>query len=82
MSTLPPITASGLALLERADERLARSAQTFTRSVESVEPSGAGADEFIDAAVGVIYGRSAFELGIKLITVGRDTEKSLLDIVA
>jgi hypothetical protein len=87
MSTLPSITASGLGLLERADQRLAQSAQTFTRSAATAEPAATatGASDsadVVDAAVGVIYGRSAFEIGIKLIAVGRDTEKKLLDIVA
>jgi len=91
MSILPPITATGLGLLERADQRLARSAQAFTRSAEPAEPSesgtGTAADEpepngVVDAAVGVVYGRTEFEIGVKLIEVGRDTEKTLLDVVA
>ncbi len=91
MSPLPSLTAAGLSLLDRADQRLAESARTFTRSAEPVEtmsdadPASATAtpqDDVIDAAVGVIYGRTAFAIGVKLIEVGRDTEKLLLDVVA
>ena len=84
MSTLPSITASGLGLLERADQRLAQSAQTFTRGAAAAEPSNtdAATAEVVDAALGVIYGRSTFEMGLKLIAVGRDTEKALLDVLA
>jgi len=30
----------------------------------------------------VIYGKSAFQIGVALIAVGRDTEQSLLDVIA
>ena len=35
-----------------------------------------------DAAVGVIYGRTAFATGVALLEVGRDIEKALLDVLA
>ena len=95
MSGVPSITASGLGLLERADRRLARSADAFTRSgapsdrgVATTDPGAvATADgdktaDVVDAAVGVIYGRTAFQLGVTLIEAGRDTEKTLLDVLA
>jgi len=92
MTPLPSLSAAGLGLIERADRRLAESARTFTRSAEPLaaptEDADAGAapatpqDDVIAAAVGVIYGRTAFEIGVKLIEVGRDTEKLLLDVVA
>jgi hypothetical protein len=94
MSMLPSIAASGLGLLARGEERLARSAATFTRSAEPSDPSAAdpaasaatpsateGAD-LVDAALGVVYGRSAFEIGVRLIAVGRDTEQQLVDVLA
>jgi hypothetical protein len=92
MSPLSSLGAAGLSLLERADRRLSESARTFTRSAESLPPPNDDADapaaaatppdDVIDAAVGVLYGRTSFEIGITLIEVGRDTEKSLLDVVA
>jgi ABC-type tungstate transport system substrate-binding protein len=87
MDPLPSLTASGLGLLNSADRRLAESARTFTRSAETGDASAAAATatpetDVVDAAVGVIYGRSAFEIGVKLIEIGRDTEKLLLDVVA
>jgi ABC-type tungstate transport system substrate-binding protein len=91
MSMLPSITGSGLALVERADRRLAESAHAFTQSAESVDApasaetssaEGNGDADVVDAAVGVVYGRTAFEIGIALIAVGRDTEKSLVDVLA
>ena len=91
MSPLPSLTASGLGLLDRADRRLAESARTFTRSAETGDASAAAdvpaatatpETDVVDAAVGVIYGRNAFEIGVKLIEIGRDTEKLLLDVVA
>ncbi len=89
MSTIPSIAASGLGLLDAAEQRLTRSAQTFARSgapadpaVDAAESSARTSDDVVDAAVGVIYGRSAFQIGVALIAVGRDTEKSLLDILA
>lgn len=91
MSPLPSLSAAGLGLLDRADRRLAESARTFTRSAEPVETMS-GADptsatvtpqgDIVAAAVGVIYGRTAFAIGVKLIEVERDTEKLLLDVVA
>ena len=86
MSAIPSVTASGLGLLDAAEQRLARSAQSFARSGapddSSAEPSVAALDDVVGAAVGVIYGRSAFQIGVSLIAVGRDTEKALLDILA
>jgi len=89
MSPLPSLSAAGLGLIERGDRRLAESARTFTRSAEPLAPptedAGVAAtpqDDVIDAAVGVIYGRTAIEIGVKLIEVGRDTEKQLLDVLA
>ncbi|MEO6026922.1 MAG: hypothetical protein ABIR79_08680 [Candidatus Binatia bacterium] len=86
MSGIPSITASGLGLLDAAEQRLARSAHTFTRSGAPDDPaagsSASAPDDVVDAAVGVIYGRSEFRIGVSLIAVGRDTEKSLLDILA
>ena len=84
---LPSISASGLGLLERADQRLLRSAATFTRNAEPADAVDAGAapsaeETVVDAAVGVIYGRTAFATGVALLEVGRDTEKALLDVLA
>jgi hypothetical protein len=84
---LPSITASGLGPLERADQRLARSAETFTRNAEpaAVDDPGAAPSDgetVVDAAVGVIYGRTAFATGVALLEVGRDTDKALLDVLA
>lgn len=86
MSGVPSITASGLGLLDSADRRLQRSAATFTQSAAPADPSAQPAatetSDVVDAAVGVIYGRSAFRMGVTLIEVGRDTEKALLDVLA
>ena len=86
MSGMPSITRSGLELLESADRRLQRSAETFTRSAEPADPNAApsvdATTDVAEAAVGVIYGRSAFRMGVALIEVGRDTEKTLLDVLA
>ena len=91
MSPLPSLSAAGLGLLNSADRRLAESARTFTRSTETGDaPAGAAVPaasatpeaDVVDAAVGVIYGRTVFEIGVKLIEVGRDTEKLLLDVIA
>jgi len=86
MSGIPSITASGLGVLDAAEQRLARSAHTFTRSGApddaSADPAASTTDDVVDAAVGVIYGKSAFQIGVALIAVGRDTEQSLLDVIA
>ena len=90
MSGIPSITASGLGLLEAAEQRLARSAHTFTRSgapddpaaSAPADPAASATDDVVDVAVGVIYGRSTFQIGVALIAVGRDTEQSLLDVIA
>ncbi len=86
---LPALTASGLGLLGRADQRLAASARGFTRAAEpgaaasAADPAPAtGGEDLVDAAVGVIYGRTSLEIGVKLIEVGRDTDKALLDVIA
>ena len=82
----PSIARSGLALVSAADQRLRRSAEAFTRSGEPADPSAAPpADTLVDvadAAVGVIYGRSELRMGVALITVGRDTERALVDVLA
>lgn len=91
MSLLPSLAASGLGLLDRADQRLAASARTFTRAATPLDAATATdadaatatpQDDVVAAAVGVVYGRTAFEIGVKLIEVGRDTEKLLLDVIA
>ncbi len=90
MSSLTSLAAAGLGLLHRAEQRLAESARTFTRAAEATAPpvtdGGAASPtadaDLVDAAVGVIYGRSSFAIGVKLIEVGRDTEKALLDVLA
>lgn len=104
MSTLPGITASGLALVARADRRLAESAHGFTRAADDAggaapaaaeehadgtgpaaaagAPSTDGGADLVDAALGVVYGRAMGALGVKLLEVGRDTEKMLVDVLA
>jgi len=77
MSAISALGAAGLGMLQAADQRLARSADAFTRSAAAAAPDGV-----VDAAVGVIYARSDFQIGVKLIEVGRDTEQSLLDVLA
>lgn len=92
MSTLPSVTDSGLALLRRGERRLAESAQGFARAADGagapaadggVAPTAAASDgDLVDAAVGVIYGRTQFETGLRLIEVDRDVQKSLVDVLA
>jgi hypothetical protein len=86
MIGVPSIAQSGLGLLARADRTLQRSAETFTRSGEPADreaaPSVDASRDVVDAAVGVIYGRTAGRIGVTLIGVGRDTAKSLLDVLA
>jgi hypothetical protein len=86
MSMLSSVAASGLGLLDAADQRLRRSADAFTRSGEPADPNAAPPPDqtadAVDAAVGVIYGRSEFRMGVKLIEVGRDTEQALIDLLA
>lgn len=82
MGSIPSVTANGLDLLGRAERRLAASAQTFARSGATADQAVPSADTTVDAAVGVIYGRSEFRIGLALIAVGRDTEKQLLDVIA
>ena len=92
MSMLPSVTDSGLALLARGERRLAESARGFTRAADgagapptdAAPASNAAAtdSDLVDAAVGVIYGRSSFEIGLKLIEVDRDVEKALVDVLA
>lgn len=84
---LPSIAASGLALLGRGEERLAASARTFTRMADGPDGVDAnapvrGGNDAVDAAVGVVYGRTAFETGVALLRVGRDTEQALIDVLA
>jgi hypothetical protein len=78
------IMGAGLGLVEAADARLAQSARTFTQAAATAETEtpSTGGNDLTDAAVGVIYGRSAFRMGVALIEVGRDTEKALLDVLA
>ena len=85
------MSAAGLGMLGRAEERLERSAQAFTKSAADDGMAGASSDAtasaaspdgIVDAAVEVIYGRSEFRIGVALIEVGRDTEKQLLDVLA
>lgn len=88
MSTIPSIGAAGLGLLDRAEARLERSAQAFTRSAASDDAAsnasadGAPPEDLVDAALGTIYARTELRLGVTLIEVGRDTEKHLLDVLA
>ena len=92
MSMLPSVTDSGLALLARGERRLAESARGLTRAADGAgapttddaAPTAPAAtdSDLVDAAVGVIYGRSSFEIGLKLIEVGRDVEKALVDVLA
>jgi hypothetical protein len=90
MSPLTSLAATGLGLLRQAEQRLADGARTFTRAAEATATTvseGRAATpvtdgDLVDAAVGVIYGRSAFAIGVTLIAVGRDTEKALLDVLA
>jgi hypothetical protein len=87
MSTVPSIAASGLALLGRGEERLAASARAFTRMAGAPEAADAnaaatGGDDAVDAAVGVVYGRTAFESGVALLRLGRDTAQALIDVLA
>ena len=83
MSTIPSVTANGLDLLGRAERRLATSAESFARGGATAGDDAAPSpDTTVDAAVGVIYGRSEFRIGVALIAVGRDTEKQLLDVIA
>jgi hypothetical protein len=87
MSMLPSIAASGLGLLNSADQRLAQSARTFTRSAETADTASAAnaapaTSDVVDAAVGVVYARSDFQIGVKLIEVGRDVEQKLIDALA
>lgn len=89
---LPSVANSGLALLERGERRLAESARGFTRAADGAgapttdgAPSAAEAasdSDLVDAAVGVIYGRTQFETGLRLIEVDRDVQKSLVDVLA
>ena len=84
--TVPSVARSGLGLLTAADQRLRRSAEAFTRSGEPADPDAAPPADALadvaDAAVGVLYGRSEFRMGVALITVGRDAERALLDVLA
>lgn len=88
MSTIPSIGAAGLGLLDRAEARLERSAQTFTQSAatddtaSNPQADGAPPEDLVDAALGTIYARTEFRLGVTLIEVGRDAEKHLLDVLA
>lgn len=89
---LPSVADSGLALLERGERRLADSARGFTRAADgagapttdgttpAAEP--ASDSDLVDAAVGVIYGRTQFETGIRLIEIDRDVQKALVDVLA
>ncbi|MCC6766330.1 MAG: hypothetical protein IT293_16850 [Deltaproteobacteria bacterium] len=88
MSGPSAITTSGLALIERADRRLAESVRTFTRAagaaaLEAAPTGGAATGEGLAAAaVGVVYGRASGAIGVKLLEVGRDVEKALIDVLA
>lgn len=82
------MTTSGLALLDRGADLLAASARTFTRAAlpdatDAASPVDAPpVADVVDAAVGVIYARAHFGMGVALLEVGRDVERQLLDIVA
>ncbi|MCC6848184.1 MAG: hypothetical protein IT294_06750 [Deltaproteobacteria bacterium] len=91
MSILPAIMTSGLALIERADRRLGASARAFARAADAEvagaapsdgAPASADGGDLVGAAVGVVYGRTSGASGVRLLAIGRDIEKTLLDVLA
>lgn len=55
-------------------------APTTDGAPPAAEP--ASDSDLVDAAVGIIYGRTQFETGLRLIEVGRDVDKALVDVLA
>ena len=83
---LPSITAS-VSALSSAPINVLRGARRRSHGTPSRPPSTIPAgpsdgETVVDAAVGVIYGRTAFATGVALLEVGRDTDKALLDVLA
>ncbi len=90
MRLLPSITDAGRAFLACGERRLVESARDLTRAAGGTDaaasdasaPAAVSDGDPVAAAVGTIDGRTAFAMGVRLIEVGRDVGRMLVDVLA